>query len=1206
MIYGNDPTRMDILFETDLGVDNDSNHIKIHFDQSGVSCSRNYYKMVIDNKSDRRLWTFGCSGFQPNSHYSFTIHYREYASSVIDYCWYSDFGWFKTASPSAEPKLAFYGYGDTRAYGDTSNVEAVAKAIYQHHNSHNNEGAFIIHSGDIVPDGGNTASATGTDRWQKSFWEVGTVDSMLRQLPIFTTIGNHDFYCPICDSPDNPLGCGDCNDGYINYQNTLYEYTYQPHYYYRYFKYPMYHDRPSGSSDLGNFYYAFDWGPARFFSLTSYPMVKYCTYSPSLDPDSKQYKWLESELAKDDYGHPWKIVYMHAPPYDAAGGSGCNMRQIRDQLIPLFKKYGVDLVLTGHEHYYGRVTKPTPSDLYEIKEGITYMVLGGGGATLANKANFCCPGDMDVADNTKYHFAYYEIDGDVMTVHVIDKDGHAFDTFTIDRTPIANFRIDGATTGDAPFEVQFENLSTGHVEKYEWDFGDGTTSTEKSPTHVYQNWGYYTVSLKLDSGLAYDTMTKQDYIRVGSDADFSAYPNKGVPPLTVTFVPNDSDSVYNLWDFGDGTTIEASGIVTHTYEADHYGSLTVAHTVGDELGNRITKTKSDSIKVEPYADFSMDVDPSNPYVFYFHDKSRGGGGVFSYEWSFGDQSGSGEQNPEHDYTFWGPDILDVTLSVVFNDLVNGQALRDEMTRTIKVPAPDEFDADFSASTTKGLPPLTVKFTPSTDYLYNYWDFGDGTGSSDNGTVAYTYSKTGTYTVTHAAGYPSSNTTMAKQDYINVALHAGFSTSPSRGPSPLTVEFTPTTDYPYHSWDFGDGTTIEASGTVSHNYGVDQNGSFTIVHTVGNEYGKTTLIKPDFVKVEPYADFRIDVDPHSIDPNPYIFQFYDESRGGGGVFSYGWSFGDQTGSVEQNPVHDYTFWGPGPVEVTLHVVFNDLVNGQAIWDNTSLTIELPFVDEFDAGFYASTTGGQVPLTVLFTPSSDYSYNEWDFGDGSYSLDAGSVPHTYTLPGIYSVQHFAGYGSENFAAHTEVDYIHVLDARFSADKTTGALPLTVEFTPSWSDAAYSSWDFGDGTTLESSGIITHTYETNGQFTITHTVGDDSGYRLTKIKQDYIKIEPYAAFTYAVKSENGSMLTIQFTNISMGDDLTYHWDFGDGGSSTKQGPTHKFHKGDQDEDYTVVLTVTDANDKTDSYELPVHVAAESTFYLHRLYMPIISMER
>ena len=105
----------------------------------------------------------------------------------------------------------------------------------------------------------------------------------------------------------------------------------------------------------GEEYYNFKKGNISFYSLNSNYM------------DKKQIKWMEEKMAADT--SQWKIVYFHHPPYSSGGKHGSST-ELREVVEPIFLKYGVDVVLAGHEHFYERI-KP--------QKGIYYFISGAGG-----------------------------------------------------------------------------------------------------------------------------------------------------------------------------------------------------------------------------------------------------------------------------------------------------------------------------------------------------------------------------------------------------------------------------------------------------------------------------------------------------------------------------------------------------------------------------------------------------------------------------------------------------------------------------------------------------------------------------------------------------------------------------------------------------------------------------------------------------------
>jgi predicted phosphodiesterase len=139
----------------------------------------------------------------------------------------------------------------------------------------------------------------------------------------------------------------------------------------------------------GNEYYSFKKGKVAFYALNSNYM------------DQKQVKWMEDELSKGD--SEWKICFFHHPPYSSGAKHGSDT-QLREVVEPIFIKHGVDVVFTGHEHFYERI-KP--------QNGIHYFISGAGGKLR--------PGDVKVSSMTAKS---YDKDLSFMLVEIVDDQMH--------------------------------------------------------------------------------------------------------------------------------------------------------------------------------------------------------------------------------------------------------------------------------------------------------------------------------------------------------------------------------------------------------------------------------------------------------------------------------------------------------------------------------------------------------------------------------------------------------------------------------------------------------------------------------------------------------------------------------------------------------------------------------------------------------------
>ncbi|HEU0036847.1 MAG TPA: metallophosphoesterase [Kofleriaceae bacterium] len=228
---------------------------------------------------------------------------------------------------------------------------------------------FVLGTGDMVDDGSRQ------DQWQQ-FFDVE--NQFLRDNVYFPAVGNHD-----------RQGRGRTADTYRAYFSV-----------------------PENGADTER-YYAFTYASSRFLILDSN------IYSFAL---TDQTSWLERELmaARQDPGIRHIFVVMHHPPFSISLHGGA--KDLRDRWSPLFEKYQVSAVFSGHDHVYTRAEH----------EGVRYFVTGGGGAPLYPKRPKS--GSVDVEAVKKFervfHYLRVTISANRVEVSAIRADGTSIETTT--------------------------------------------------------------------------------------------------------------------------------------------------------------------------------------------------------------------------------------------------------------------------------------------------------------------------------------------------------------------------------------------------------------------------------------------------------------------------------------------------------------------------------------------------------------------------------------------------------------------------------------------------------------------------------------------------------------------------------------------------------------------------------------------------------
>ena len=310
-------------------------------------------------------------------------------------------------------------------------------------------------------------------------------------------------------------------------------------------------------------------------------------------------------------------------------------------------------------------------------------------------------------------------------------------TVVVNAKPTVDFTLPGniclpAGTG------QFTDISTitdgtQNLFTYLWNFGDGQTSTQKSPSHQYTAIGPYNVQLKVTSSNGcIDSSTKiLNTIYPQAKADFTVTPEVCLGIATQFTDKSDgkgSNVVKWNWDFGNGQTSTQQN-TTHTYTTA--GSYKVRlHVFTDKGCVSDTSEQNTTINPLPTTAFTFSAPTCETQNVGFSDASTvATGSVVKWNWNFGDGSSSAQQNPTHIYTT--PNTYNVSLDVESDKGCKNSVL----IKPVKVnylPLPD-----FGTPKVCLADPF-VQFTDSSTIadnsasLFTYlWDFGDPNASAGN-------------------------------------------------------------------------------------------------------------------------------------------------------------------------------------------------------------------------------------------------------------------------------------------------------------------------------------------------------------------------------------------------------------------------------------------------------------------------------------------
>jgi PKD repeat protein len=335
----------------------------------------------------------------------------------------------------------------------------------------------------------------------------------------------------------------------------------------------------------------------------------------------------------------------------------------------------------------------------------------------------------------------------------------------------------GNQAPQAEFQVACEELrctftdrsrdEDGSITGRHWDFGDGTTSNARNPSHNYTTGGQFTVVLMVtDDDGASDTQTHAAHPAEPPAPPSPPPPEPNTPPraefavtcrdLTCTFTDRSADGDGSIairrWDFGDGASSTERN-PSHTYAAA--GRFDVVLTVTDDDGASDSETHSANpseppppppppANNPPTAEFQV---TCQELRCTFVDRSTDGdGSIVRWQWEFGDGATSSERNPSHEYASGGR--FDVLLVVTDDDgAADTKTHRAEPKEPPPPPANEPPHADFDVRCSGLTCTFTDKSKDDDGTVVSWqWNFGDGVTSTEQNPV-HTYPTGGRFDAT---------------------------------------------------------------------------------------------------------------------------------------------------------------------------------------------------------------------------------------------------------------------------------------------------------------------------------------------------------------------------------------------------------------------------------------------------------------------------
>lgn len=519
------------------------------------------------------------------------------------------------------------------------------------------------------------------------------------------------------------------------------------------------------------------------------------------------------------------------------------------------------------------------------------------------------------------------------------------------------------------------------IVSWNWSFGDGQTSTQQNPSHLYPGVGTYEIVLAVATPHCSNSDTTAINIEARPSAIALSDITSGCSPLTVQFNQSSIGATQYFWYMPDGAIINQ--VSTGYTFINNGGADTILQVVlraENDFGCGGYDTLSIELLHNAHAGFIDNLNPPgcSPYIASFNNTSMY---ADSYAWDFDDGNFSNQEDANHLYNNTSGFVVSYDVQLI---AINDNGCSDTISHPIIVYPLLNLDFDLSGSS--GCSPQTVAL-PFVPGVQQYtWDFGDGTGSTaiiPQHTYVNNSTETETFLVTLTGVSPFGCVDTASS--VITIYHtpvAQFTLNQADGCSPVeTTINNGSYSADQYEWNFGDGNLLD-SNFVALDYiytntsDVTQSRTLTLTATTDegceDTFQQIVTIHPGVI-----ADFA---DPAEF-CSPANLTFLNLSANAN---SYFWDLGNGIQSVAFQPNASYLN-SDGVSDTLMVTLVAHSSNGCS--DTTSHDVVVHPTPELIFGL--NMISGCTPLQIEIANSSLYADQiEWSFGDGTFlsSLDS----------------------------------------------------------------------------------------------------------------------------------------------------------------------------------------------------------------------------